>query len=206
MADSKTNKTEQSERTKESGQNLTRSDQPRRGLQRWEPSGGLSFGSPFEIMDRMTEELDRAFDRMFRGFGFARRSPLARGLFEPVSREGLWAPKIEAFQQGDRFIVRADLPGLKKDDVQVELTSDAVSIHGERTAHQEEEREGYYHSEREYGQFYRTIPLPEGVISESAQASFRNGVLEVSMQAAPSEANRGRRLEIKEEPDTSQQK
>ncbi len=60
-----------------------------------------------------------------------------------------------------------------------------------------EEREGYCHTEREYGQFYRFIPLPEGVISESAQGTFKNGVLEVSMQAPPTEASRGRRLEIK---------
>jgi len=87
---------------------------------------------------------------------------------------------------------------LKKDDIDVELTDDALTIRGERHDEHQEEREGYYHSEREYGQFHRTIQLPEGVIGESANASFRDGVLEVTMQAAPSEANRGRKLEIKE--------
>ena len=138
------------------------------------------------------------FDRIYRDFGFPGRSPLSRGFFGGPNRQGLWAPRIEAFQQGDRFIVRAELPGMKKDDVQVELTDEALTIHGERRAEHEEEREGYYHSEREYGTFHRTIPLPEGVIAESAEASFRDGVLEVRIQAAPSEANRGRRLEIRD--------
>ena len=112
--------------------------------------------------------------------------------------EQVWAPRIEALQNGDRFIVRAELPGLKKDDVQVELGENALTIHGQREEQREDQREGYYHSERQYGQFYRTIPLPEGVIAESAQAQFRDGVLEVTMQAPPAEATRGRRLEIKD--------
>ncbi len=143
--------------------------------------------NPFALMDQMAEEIDRTFDRVFRGWGIARRH-----------EGGIWSPRVEAFQEGDRFIVRADLPGLKKDDVQVEVSDGALAIHGERREEREENREGYYHSEREYGQFYRTIPLPDGVISDSAQASFKDGVLEVSMQAAPAEATRGRRLEIKD--------
>jgi HSP20 family protein len=191
MAESKPNR---SESQKTTGQGLAQHERSRRGVQRWEPR---SFASPFELMDRMTEEMDQVFDRMFRGFGLPRRS-WTRGTLEPSGREGIWTPRIEAFQKGDRFIVRADLPGLKRDDIHVELRDDALTIQGERREEHEEEREGYFHSEREYGHFARTIPLPEGVISESAQANFRDGVLEISMQAAPSEAQRGRRLEIKE--------
>jgi len=156
------------------------------------------LASPLEFFDRVTEEMDRAFDRMSRDFGLPTRFGF-RGAFAGPKQQGTWSPRIEAFQQGDRFIVRAELPGLKKDDVHVELTDEAVTIQGERREEKQEEREGYFHTEREYGRFYRTIPLPQGVIGESAQANFRDGVLEVSMQAAPSEANRGRRLEIKEE-------
>jgi HSP20 family protein len=164
-------------------------------------------GSPFELMDRMTQEIDRVFDRISRDFGFPRLSWPSQSFFDSPSRrppsgtlarEGAWLPRVEAFQKGDRFIVRTELPGLRREDVQVELTDEALTIHGERREEHEEEREGLYLSEREYGQFNRTIPLPEGVIGETAQATFRDGVLEVTMQAAPSEANRGRRLEIKE--------
>jgi HSP20 family protein len=188
----------------EGGQTIARRDREKSGLQRRE--GGGVFGSPFEFFDRMAEEMDRAFDRMFRDFGVPRQSWLARSPLRSSEREGLWSPRVEAFQKGDRFIVRADLPGLKKDDVQVEVTDDALTIHGERQAEHTEEREGFYHSEREYGRFHRTVPLPEGVISESAQATFRNGVLEVSIQAPPAEANRGRRLEIKEASESAEKK
>ena len=142
---------------------------------------------PFALMDQMAEEMDRAFDRMFRGWGLPRRR-----------EAGLWSPRVEAFQRGDRFIVRADLPGLKKDDVHVEVTEDAITIHGDRREEHEEQREGYYRSEREYGEFYRTVPLPDGAIADSAQANFKDGVLEVTLQAPPAEATRGRRLEIKD--------
>lgn len=195
MAESKTNR---SETGRASGQTLARSDRDRSGLQRRQPEGAF-LSSPFALLDRMTDEMDYMFDRVFRDFGLAPRSRPSRGFFGSQAREGLWAPRVEAVQKGDQFIVRADLPGLKKDDLQVELGENAVTIRGERREEHEEEREGYFHSEREYGQFYRTIPLPEGVIAESAQASFRNGVLEITMQAPPAEAARGRRLEIKDE-------
>jgi len=167
-------------------------------------SGWLS--NRFALMDRMTEEMDYMFDRVFRDFGLAPRPRLSRGLSGASAREALWAPRIEAVQTGDRFIVRADLPGLKREDVQVELRENELAIRGERRSQNEEEREGYFHSEREYGQFYRTIPLPEGVIGETAQASFRDGVLEVTVQAPPAEATRGRRLEIKDESEDARKK
>jgi HSP20 family protein len=184
----------QKENRADSGQALSRRERENRGMQRWDPS----YATPFEFMDRMTDEMDKWFDRVSRDLGFPRRSWLSRRESGSPSRLGVWSPRIEAFQKGDRFIVRAELPGLKKDQVNVELTEDALTIRGERREEHNEEREGYYHSEREYGEFSRTIPLPEGVIGDSAQANFRDGVLEVSMQAAPSEANRGRKLDIKE--------
>ena len=195
MADTKTDtKTTRSEGEKQAGQGLARRHEG--GLRRWEPTFG-AFGSPFDVMDRITEEMDRWFDRVSRG-GFPHRSPLTRALSGVTAREGLWYPRIEAIQKEDTFVVRAELPGLKKDDVEVDLTDDALTIRGERREEHHEEREGYRHTEREYGQFQRTIPLPEGVIGESATATFRDGLLEISMKAAPSEANRGRKLEIKE--------
>ena len=202
MADTKTNRTDPG---RESGQSLARGERDKQGIQRWEPAGS-SFATPFEFFDRMTDEMDRTFARLWRDFGSPRRSLLSRAGFGSRSGQGLWSPRIEAIQKGDQFLVRAELPGLKKDDVQVELTEDAVTVRGERREEHEEEREGYFHSEREYGQFHRTIPLPEGVIAESAKASFRNGVLEISMQAAPAEASRGRRLEIQDASEGDQKK
>lgn len=152
-------------------------------------------GDPFGIVRRFAEEMDRLFE----DFGFR------RGLMAPwpISRwSGLgadlttWSPALEVFRRDDRLVIRADLPGLTKDDVKVEVTDDTVTIRGERRQEQEERRAGYYHSERSYGYFCRSIPLPEGAEADKAEANFRDGVLEITMPA-PAEASRGRLIEVK---------
>lgn len=189
---------------RQTDQALSRPEREGRGLRRWD-QGISPLSSPFEFFDRMTEEMDRTFDRMWRDAGLLRRPSMSRLFDLRGQRErGMWSPRIETFQKADQFVVRAELPGLKKEDVDVELNEGSVTIRGERREEHEEEHEGFVHSEREYGQFYRTVPLPEGVIPESAQASFRNGVLEITMQSPPQEAARGRKLEIKDAPEGAQ--
>lgn len=107
-----------------------------------------------------------------------------------------WRPEIDCFHRGDEFIVRADLPGLDKKDIHVEVEDDMLVIEGDRTDEREDRREGYYTSERHYGHFYRMVPLPEGAIADSVKATFKDGVLEVAMKAPPQETARGRRIEI----------
>jgi HSP20 family protein len=148
---------------------------------------GFSNADPFSLMQRMSDEMDRVFGSFLPSrFGTNRSMPQ------------MWAPRIEAFQKEDKFIVRAELPGLKKDDVEVSITDDTIVLQGQRKHEHEQEREGFYHSERSYGSFYRAIPLPEGVIADTADASFKDGVLEVTLQAPPNEVSRGRRIEVKD--------
>jgi HSP20 family protein len=139
--------------------------------------------------------MDRMFDRAFSG-GLG-RSAGSFPDFSTSSVSAVWAPRVEAFQKGDEFIVRAELPGLNKEDVRVNVTDDAIVIEGERRDEHEDKREGFYHTERSYGSFYRAIPLPEGAIGEKADATFKDGVLEVKLQAPPHEVTRGRRIDIK---------
>jgi HSP20 family protein len=168
-----------------------------RGLARKESF--QDFGNPFRILERFTEEMDRVFD----DFGFG-RSALSlsprRGLFQPwrtvTSEIQPWAPDIDVFHRNNELVVRADLPGLGKDDVKVDVTEDSIIVQGERKKEHEEEREGVYHSERSYGSFYRMIPVPEGAITDQAKATFKDGVLEITMPAPPEQVRRGRRLEI----------
>jgi len=167
---------------------------------------GLNI-SPFSMVRRFAEQMDRFFEDF--GMGRGLLSPF--GLGQEMQRGGmglgqaLWVPDVEVFQRGNELVIRADLPGLSKEDVQVEITDDAVTISGERKYEQEENRRGVYRAERAYGFFQRTIPLPEGVSADEAQATFKNGVLEIVLKA-PEQAQQGRRLEIKEgDQGTSQQ-
>lgn len=183
-----------------SSQSLQRSQQRvEQGLDRWGGFPERFSAGPFEFMRRVGDEMDRVFDRVFDDFGLGRRSSTPRSLFSasPITPESLWTPRIEAFQKEDKFIVRAELPGLKKEDVDLNITDDVITIQGQRRHEHEEQREGFYHSERSYGSFYRAIPLPEGVLTDTADASFKDGVLEIKMQAPPHEVSRGRKLEIK---------
>jgi HSP20 family protein len=147
------------------------------------------------MLERFTDEMDRVFEDF--GFGRLRSRQPGRG-FGFLSGEEMWTPEVEIFHRNTELVVRADLPGLNRDEVKVDVTDNEVTIEGERQRQHEEEREGVYRSERSYGKFYRVIPLPEGVIADQAKATFKNGVLEITMPAAPEQARRGRRLEITE--------
>jgi HSP20 family protein len=155
------------------------------------------YGSgPFSIMRRISDEMDRLFEN----FGMG-RSLLAGGQSAPWSEGGnmpsMWSPHIEVCERDGKLIVQADLPGMKREDINVQIEQDAIVIQGERKAEHASTEPGYFRSERSYGSFYRTIPLPEGTNVDSAQASFRDGVLQIELDA-PRQQQRGRRLEIRD--------
>jgi len=129
-------------------------------------------------------------DRLFEDFGLGRSAVASR---QEVTE---WVPQIEVFQRGNELVVRADLPGMNKEDIQVEIDDNMLTIRGERRQVREEEREGEYHSEVRYGAFIRSVPLPEGTIADSAKATFKNGVLEIVLQTPPKEVNQGRKVNI----------
>ena len=156
------------------------------------------MGNPFQMMRRFTKDMERLFGD-FQGFWFPN---FFRTEFEPFQMEfekAQWIPQIEVRRKNGTFMVRADLPGLTKDDVKIELTDNLLLISGERKEEKEEKLEGFYRSERSYGNFFRQIPLPEGVKTENAVATFRNGVLEIAMPMPKAEPTT-RKLEIKEPP------
>jgi HSP20 family protein len=172
-----------------------------RGLSRRERSepGALGFPgfgmTPFSLMRRMMDDLDR----MFEEFAFEAGGPTTGGREIPSlrSRREAFVPSLDVFEREGNLVVRADLPGLSKDDVRVEVTDDELVIEGERRHEREVEGSGMYRAERVYGTFRRVVPLPEGVDPGSAEARFDNGVLEVSFRLAE-ERRRGKRIEIKE--------
>src|SRR5262245_11977026 len=155
--------------------------------------GSKLAATPFEFMRRFGEEMDK----LFGDFG------AGRGLFTPGIGAGLWSPQIEMFERDGELIIRADLPGLARDDVNVEIDNDGITIEGERRSELQEDREGFYRTERNYGKFYRRLPLPDGVDAENADATFSNGVLEVTLEAPKRTEAKSRRVEIS---DTSRAK
>jgi HSP20 family protein len=159
--------------------------EPRRrgGVSRMEPWSTLS---PFSMMRRFADEMDR----MFEGFGFPNVERLG-----PWTSAERFLPEVEIFERDGKLVVRADLPGLTKDDVKVDIMEDAIILEGERKYEHEEREEGVYRSERGYGRFRREIPLPEGVKTDTATATFKNGVLEITMDA-PQAAKGRRRIQI----------
>lgn len=154
----------------------------------------LLSASPFELMRQFSEEMDRAFAGMGRnagGWG-------GGGGLE--SRH--WAPAVEVFARDNQLIVRAELPGLRGEDVHVEMTDEGLILQGERQQEQADQGEGWYRTERSYGQFYRVIPLPEGVDAEQAQAHFENGVLEIQLPL-PEAQQRRRQIPVSTPPTAS---
>jgi HSP20 family protein len=142
--------------------------------------------SPFGMMRRFFDD----FDRMFEGFGFP---TLER--FSPWSTSEAFAPHIDVFERNGKLVISADLPGLNKDDVKLDITEDSIVIEGERKYEHEEREKGVYRTERSYGHFRREIPLPQGVKTDTATASFKNGVLEITVDAPQVSKNR-RRIQI----------
>jgi len=147
--------------------------------------------SPFAMMRRLSDEMEHVFEDVWGG---RRWFPT---LWHGLEFGGRWAPEIEIFERKGELVVRADLPGLTKDDVKVEITDNELLIEGERKEEKEQKEKGYYSSERSYGAFSRRIVLPEGVKGDQARAFFKEGVLEITMPAPKVPEKHGRRLDIK---------
>ncbi len=163
-----------------------RTRQPSRPL-RWQ------IPSPFGMMRHLADEMDRMFENV--------GTPERTGRFTSWTEPAEFLPDVDVVQIDGKLIVRADLPGMTKDDVNVDITPNSVRIEGERRYEHETNQEGIFRSERNYGSFCREIPLPDGVTTDNATAKFKDGVLEVTMDASQIMQNR-RRIQIQEETDS----
>ena len=159
------------------------------------------MSNPFGFAQAMTEEMDRLFSsggdvspygRMESG-GQSGRSLATHGGQHRAS--GQWMPQLEVRQRGNELVVSADLPGLKPEDVEIEIDDGVLTISGERQQTSEDRDQGVYRSERSYGAFTRSIALPDGVDEDEVQARFEHGVLEVTVPL-PQQRQRGRRVQI----------
>jgi HSP20 family protein len=133
---------------------------------------GFTEWSPFRLMHQFSEQMDRIF-----------RASLGVG-------KGVWAPIVDVQQSNGTLEVTAELPGLKKEEVKVELSDDSLIIEGERKREHKEDHEGGHRWERSYGRFYRSIPLPEGAKRDQLKAELSDGILKVSLPVPESKKKR----------------
>jgi HSP20 family protein len=143
-----------------------------KGLVRAEPARALS---PFGDLERRFERMERIFEDFFgRPFGFHPPSlrPWAAAA-EEVS------PSVDIFEEGNDVVVKAELPGMKKEDLEVNFAHGNLIISGEKKQEEKVEKKDYYRMERSYGAFTRSFRLPAEVQGDKAKATFKDGVLQI---------------------------
>jgi HSP20 family protein len=133
---------------------------------------------------------DPYFDRLWRGF-----APRAILWPKPATQE--WLPDIDVFEREGKIVIRADLPGMKREEIQVAVEADMLTIRGRREEAKEVKEEDYYCSERSTGEFSRTMRLPEGVGVEAIEATYDNGVLEVTVPRPAAQGKKAVKVPIK---------
>lgn len=129
---------------------------------------------PWSLLDRFEREMERSLESMRR---------LIRP--EEETAAAVWAPSIDIKEEADRYVVQADLPGVKPEDIEVTLQNGVLTIKGERQTEAKEEKENYRRIERFYGSFFRRFTLPETVEEEKIEANYDKGVLTISIPKKP---------------------
>lgn len=132
-------------------------------LVRWDPAREL---------DAFQSDMNRLFDSFF-----GRREGGSGGAYGARR----WIPPMDLVETEDHLVLRADLPGVDRDGIEIEVKDGVLTVSGERKAQHEEKREGFHRVERSFGRFSRSLELPKGVEADNIEASFDKGVLEVRM-------------------------
>jgi HSP20 family protein len=141
--------------------------------------------APFERMDDVFDDFIR------RPFGRSLWPSLPR-MFEDVEA----APTVDIYEEGDHIVVKSDLPGMTKEDIEVNLTDDTITLTGERKKEEKIEKKDYFRMERSYGSFQRTFALPAEVQTNKAKAVFKDGVLEVKIPKTEAAKKKEHKIKI----------
>lgn len=129
---------------------------------------------PFREISTLQERMNRLFSEV------ARRSPVA----EEEMIQGAWIPPVDIFETGDSIVIKAELPGISKEDITLEVKENTLSIKGEKKFEKDVKEESYHRVERSYGAFQRAFALPSTVQQDKVKAKFRDGILEVTLPKA----------------------
>ncbi len=134
--------------------------------------------------------MNTLFDDFFSGFDVTPRSFAGKGF-------GAFSPSVDVKESEGEFTIRAELPGVEEKDIEVTVTGDSVTIKGEKNEEKEDKGESYYYMERSYGSFNRVIPLSAETDADKAQASFKNGVLNITIPKSQAAKEKGTKVPIK---------
>ena len=143
-----------------------------------------------------SREMERLFEEFFEDPlvpGFRRRLPMWRRFRE---LEGV-SPAADMIDKKNEIVVKAEVPGVEKEDIKISLTDNTLTIKGETKKEKEEKDEDYYYSEISYGSFARTLTLPERVQGDKVKASFKNGILEIHLPKSPESKAKDIKVEVK---------
>jgi HSP20 family protein len=132
------------------------------------------LADPFDLFEELRDELARIWGH---------RPLLARPTARPFAplTTATWAPRMDIYEQNGNLMIKAELPGMKKEDIKIELQDADLLVTGERKAESEVKEEDYYRIERAYGSFYRRLPLPFEAKPEQIKAAYKDGVLEIQI-------------------------
>jgi len=131
--------------------------------------------SPMKELETLRRDMERLFEDVLEPFG-RRRWWLRR-----LSQRDVIVPNVEMYDRGNEIVVKAELPGVEKDDIDLTITKDSLTIKGETKKEEEVKEEDYYCSECTYGSFHRTLSLPVEIDAAKATASFKNGILKITL-------------------------
>ena len=160
-----------------------------------EKTGGLQAWHPFESLHR---EIDRLFDDFGRDFW---RAPFRRATFdiEPLWRRefSFAAPAVDIAEKDNAYEITADLPGIDEKNVEVQVANGTLTIKGEKKEEKEEKKKDYYLQERRFGSFERSFGVPEGVDADKIEASFKKGVLTVTLPKKAEAQKPAKKIDVK---------
>jgi HSP20 family protein len=143
---------------------------------------GLSVWEPFSDLQLIQDEMDRLFPTYW-----------------PKDQNGnsKWRPSLEVHEEADKFVVKAEVPGVKKEDVSISLLEDTLTIKGERKLEHEEKKENYLLFEGTYGSFHRTVQLPRAVKVDAVKAEYKDGILEIQLPKAEEAKTKEIKINVK---------
>ena len=140
--------------------------------------------NPWTTLPTLQDRINRLFEGAFP----AAEGQEDVGLFE-------WRPMVDTYEKDDAIVIKAELPGVNKDDISIDVNNGVLSIKGERSDEEDVNEENYYRKERFYGKFQRAFTLPDNADSDKIDAGFKDGVLEVKVPKT--EQSKGKKVKIK---------